>query len=72
MNNIENNLSEIIVILAEDGITVLNTVSKKTFRSYQLLGNNILEITEQSGMKTSCKINPHNIHAMQAVKKWLA
>ena len=65
-------ISEIIVIFDESGTTPLNSISEKTFHSFQILSDNIIEITEQSGIKTECKINPHNKHVLQAIKRWQA
>ncbi len=67
-----NNIPEIIVVLDEDGITPLTSISEKTFHSYKILTDNSIEITEQTGMKIICNINPHNTHIIQAVKKWQA
>jgi hypothetical protein len=68
----ENEISDIIVIVGDDGITPINTISEKTFHAYILLSDNEMKIIEKSGMQTTFKIKPHNKHALRFAKKWSA
>lgn len=66
-----NKLDEIIVIVGDDG-NPKNSISKKTFYSYKLLGNNKMKIIEKSFKETILNIQPYNQHALRFVKKWLS
>lgn len=71
METYDNELDEIVVILGDDGITPVNSISQKTCKSYKLLGNNKMRISEKSGVITTFNIEPYNEHVLRIVTRWI-
>lgn len=67
----KNEPDEIIVIIRDDGMPI-NSISEKTFYSFQRLSDNEMKIIEKSGLETMFKINPFNQHVSKFVERWSA
>lgn len=82
---IENNMakelktSSIVVVLADDGITPIASISDKNFISYKQIDKNRLEVQvytkefpSRDYQKTIIEfdISPHNKHMLNALKNW--
>ena len=69
----------IVVILCDDGITPLQTISYDNFISYKYINGNKLTVTvktiefpskEYQETYVQFNIKPHNEHVLKAIENW--
>ncbi len=72
-------VSEIVIILCDDGITPLQTVSDGNFISFKYIDNNTIEITvrtiefpkkQYEITYIQFKLEPQNKHVLKKVTEW--
>ena len=71
--------SELIVVLANDGITHIDVISEETFITYHPIKNNQITLVSKRRLpphyqwedySTTCEVTPHNKHVLAAVQRW--
>jgi len=72
-------MADIIIILDNDGKTIIDTISRETFIKYIKINKNSLKIYAKKieypndnyqVYSMVCEILPHNKHVLTAISKW--